>query len=167
MCQSSDIGEEMEAGKQREKVADIFASNLLMPNYLFRPPLMHASRLSFELAMDVAQQFRVSVTAALRRIVATDIFPAVLVSYGMKGRRWYEMAPRVDPSWVPKFDIDGRSRAITMIVARGKPTTVMKNSASIFFSRFDSSAHDVTEQFWSPYDGEVLGLFTFGKSAGF
>lgn len=167
MCQSGDIGEEVEAGKQREKVADAFASGLLMPSYLFRPCLTKASRPSFELAMDVARRFRVSVTAALRRIVATDIFPSVLVSYCIKGRRWYEMAPRVDPSWIPKFEIDGRSRALSVILTRGKPTTAIKSSASVFFGRIDSSAQDVTEQFWSPCEGEALGLFTFGRTAGF
>lgn len=161
MCQSKDIGEEREAGKQREKVADIFASNLLMPDYLFRPLIQVERRPTFELAMSVARTFRVSVTAAMRRIIASDLFPAVLVSYSIKGRRWYEKAPRVEASWTPTFEIDGRSRALHSLMRRGKPTTPLRSSASIFFSRHDSSAHDVTEQFWSPWEGEVLGLFVF------
>lgn len=162
MCQSKDIGEEQEAGKQREKVADIFASNLLMPNYLFRPLVQQSRRPTFELAMSLARDFRVSVTAATRRIVASDVFPAVVVSYTMKGRRWFERAPRIETSWTPKFEIDGRSRALSSLLNRGKPTTPIKTSASVFFDRIDASAHDVTEQFWSPYAGEVLGLFVFG-----
>ena len=165
MCQSADIGEEREAGKQREKVADRFASSLLMPNYLFHPVLREARRPSFELAMELARRFQVSVTAALRKIVASDLFPAVLVSYDIKARRWYEHAPQVDPSWVPSSEIDGRSRALSVLLSRGKPTTAIKTPASVFFSRSDASAHDVTEQFWSPCEGEALGLFVFGPSA--
>jgi Zn-dependent peptidase ImmA (M78 family) len=165
MCQSSDIGEEREAGKQREKVADLFASGLLMPRYLFRPLAQRSNRPSFELGMDLARRFRVSVTAALRRVVACDLFPTILVSYGIKGRRWYEKAPMVDDSWIPSFEIDGRSRALSTIIDRGKPTPAIKTPACIFFSRPDASAHDVTEQFWSPYEGEALGLFTFGRAA--
>lgn len=165
MCQSGDIGEEREAGKQREKVADRFASSLLMPDYLFKPLVQQTPRLSFELAMKLAGEFRVSVTAALRRIVASDVFPAIVVSYGIQGRRWYEKAPRVDERWVPKFEIDGRSRALSTLVQRGKPTTAIRTSASVFFGRADASAHSVTEQFWSPHDGEALGLLTLGPGA--
>lgn len=164
MCQGGDIGEEREAGKQREKVADRFASSLLMPDYLFRPLVLEARRPSFELAMKLGRLFEVSVTAALRKIVASDLFPAVVASYGIKGRRWYEKAPRIDPAWVPKFEIDGRSRALNVLLQRGKPSPPMKNSASVFFERSDASAFDVTEQFWSPYEGEVLGLFVFARS---
>jgi hypothetical protein len=115
--------------------------------------------------MELARQFRVSVTAAIRKVVASDLFPAVLVSYGIKSRRWYQLAPQMDPSWVPSFEIDARSRALSVLLARGKPNTPIKTTASIFFSRSDASAYDVIEQFWSPYDGEVLGLFVFGQGA--
>ena len=113
--------------------------------------------------MELARQFQVSVNAALRKTVASDLFPAVVVSYGIKGRRWYERAPRVDTSWVPKFDLDARSRALNVLLQRGKPCTPIKSSASVYFERSDASAFDVTEQFWSPYDGEVLGLFVFSE----
>lgn len=133
-------------------------------DYLFRPLIQGSHRPTFESAMELARQFQVSVTAALRRIVASDIFPAVVVSYGVRGRRWYERASRVDTSWVPKLDIDGRSRALNVLLQRGKPCTPIKSSASVFFERSDASAFDVTEQFWSPYEGEVLGLFVFGRT---
>lgn len=164
MCQPGEIFTDRAAAIGRERTADRFASDLLLPNYLLQPLLTNLQRPTFEAAMKVAGAFGVSVTASVRKLVATNKYPAMVVSYGKNTRRrWVHRAEQVDERWRPKFELDGRSPGLGILFGKRHLTNPVKVGAERHFECSDASMFDVYEQYWSPQDGEVLALLCFAR----
>ena len=65
--------------KGRERVADRFAAELLMPGFMFRPRIRPATRITCELLRQLAGEFRVSLHAVARRCAEIDTHPVMVV----------------------------------------------------------------------------------------
>jgi len=76
---SATLGVDLGTYKQREREADEFASNLLMPAGDFRAQV-EPERIKLELLWHCANRYRVSMTAAVRRWIALTDQPAALVA---------------------------------------------------------------------------------------
>lgn len=84
--------------QDREAAANRFAVELLMPAYLFKETArgMPATMAS---ASTLAQNFRVSLTAAAIRLVELGSFPAIVVCSNERGYRWSWRHPEI-PLWI-------------------------------------------------------------------
>lgn len=77
-----------------EQQADSFASDLILPNYLFRPAAKSIQRrLNLKEARDLAELFKASLSATLSKLVALDRFPIMIVRHGQAGRTWFSRSP--------------------------------------------------------------------------
>ncbi len=70
-----------------EVEADSFASSLLMPWSRFRPAAVKGRR-GLHAVLELANQFRTSLTATALRYVRADLFPCVLVKWSSEGYEW-------------------------------------------------------------------------------
>jgi hypothetical protein len=148
-----------------ERVADAYAADLLMPNYLFHPLACQQSKLSFKAVAALAGTFNTSHTATAIRLVENDQFPAVLVCHGRQGRKWFFRAPSVPDHWIPKHDLDADSSAIEVLFG-GKPddSTPVKVGAGAWFSCREAPQYEIHEQTMRISEEEVLTLLLFNNS---
>ena len=89
VCRSDEIGGWSGKAIDPERVADAYASDLLMPWFLFKPALRTVKRPSLALLRDIKTNFSVSLTAAAFRIIDSDQFPVMLIIHGEKKRKMF------------------------------------------------------------------------------
>src|SRR3954470_7540539 len=102
ICRSDEIDNARRGPTDPERVADDYASDLLLPRYILDPMLRGLPRINVAAARNVADAFDASLTATLIKIVETDIFPMLLVCHSREGRRWFRRSPSVPSRWFPQ-----------------------------------------------------------------
>jgi len=156
--------EEMRPGGalSRERVADSFAADLLMPAYLFKPLAQQHAKLTFKAVDALAESFKTSQTATAIRFVESNHTPALLVCHGKNGRKWFARAPSVPPRWFPQDNLDAESFAFDVLFA-GKPGDALprKIGADAWFDRRGVERFEVHEQSCRVGSDEILTLITF------
>ena len=68
-CGSADIGNPAHGPLAPESQADQFASDLLLPDFMFRPRAMKMKRIVLSAVREIAEEFNVSLTATLLKLV--------------------------------------------------------------------------------------------------
>jgi Zn-dependent peptidase ImmA (M78 family) len=58
-------------------LADQFASDLVLPSYMFRPRIAKMKRLSLSTVREIKEEFNVSLTATLLKLIEANRFPIV------------------------------------------------------------------------------------------
>ena len=145
-----------------ERVADGYAADLLMPNYLFRPVAQQQEKLTLKAVKAVADIFDTSVTATAIRLIESGLFPALLVCHGIHGKKWFTRAPSVPDHWFPIATLDANSSALNVLFGRrGDDPAPRKIGASAWFNCREAPYHDVHEQSMRTSDTEVLTLILF------
>lgn len=148
-----------------ERVADGYAADLLMPNYIFRPLARQQKNLTFKEVDVLADAFNASQTATAIRLVETNYFSAVLVCHGPNGRKWFVRAPGVPDKWFPQKLLDAESFAFGVQFG-GKPNdpSPRKIGADAWFDRFDAERFEVREQTVRTGPDETLTLLLISDS---
>lgn len=92
---SRDKQERFFTGTDKESLANRFASELLLPEEMFkrhfqnRPPTLETIR-------DLAEQFKASLTATARRVVDLGGHPAMVICSSRNKREWFRGSAEVD-----------------------------------------------------------------------
>jgi len=163
LCQADEIERPGAGSKNVERIADQFASDLLMPKYLFLPIAEKLGRPSLSVVRKLAEGFNTSHTATAIRLVETNQLPLLLVSHGKDGRRWFTRSQTVKSSWFPANDLAPDSLAFAMVYGKTAlnsmpPKTV---NALNWFGRQDASKFDVIEESFRVSGTEILTLLAF------
>ena len=142
-----------------ERVADGYAADLIMPEYLFWPAARQYAKLNFKVVNDLAGIFRTSLTATAIRCVDGDHSPGLLICHGSRGRKWFTRAPGVPSRWFPKDTLDADSFAFGVLYS-GNADDLMprKIGADAWFDRGEAANHEVHEQTIRISDDEILTL---------
>ena len=153
LCRSRDIGRPLSDGRRTsvaanpELQADAYASDLLLPGYLFRPMAADLDRLTLAAVRSLAEQFRTSLTATAIRALETNRFPAMLVCHGQSGMRWFRRPPIVPDRWFPRSDLQPGSPAFKSLYS-GAPEAKqpVASRASWWFDHPAAERFTVAEQ---------------------
>jgi IrrE N-terminal-like domain len=130
-----------------ERIADGYAADLLMPDYLFKPIARKKAKLTFKTVAELSDIFATSLTATAIRLVETDHTPAVLVCHGPNGRKWFARAPSVPQKWFPQNDLDVESCAFGIQFGGNIDyPTQRKIGADAWFDRRDADHFEIQEQ---------------------
>jgi len=159
-CHQRDISDGWDLARHQEKVANVFASRLLLPDFLIKPRAAGIRRLTFPEIEKVAAEFRASKSATARRIVELSVLPCLLVGYGAKGRRWFARSNLVPEQWFPNADLDAKSDALRCIFGGnqlGRPTKI---NAAAFFDCRGADRFDILEETILVGHQEVVTLLT-------
>jgi hypothetical protein len=142
-----------------ERVADNFASDLLLPHYLFRPIARQHPKLNLATVKAIADIFETSQTATAIRLVQADHATALLVCHGSRGRKWFVRSPSVPIRWFPRDNLDADSFAFGVLHG-GMPDDAFPRriGASAWFDRWEASRYEVLEQSLGTAEDEVLTL---------
>lgn len=94
----------------REKVANEYASEFLMPTYLFEKHV-RGSQISFDVILSIKDAFNVSLTAAAIKYVNYCEYPVLLMCYKAGNRKWYHKSKFVPDHFYPVSRLDSSSGA--------------------------------------------------------
>lgn len=147
LCQAEDIGRAAIGHLHPERIADRFASSLLMPAYLFRPIARAYPKADFQTVRAIADTSDTSRTATAIRLVEDRHFVACLVCHSSQGRKWFTRSPEVPVRWFPREDLAAESFAFALLFG-GAPEDRFprKIGADAWFDRWDAERYEVYEQ---------------------
>ena len=133
------------AGHDREGVANRYASELLLPQYLFQP-LFQNRAMTFETVRWLAEQFETSITATAMRAVQLTNSEAALICSSEHGRQWFELSPSAKEAqcW-PRRSLPVESGASALLKRDEEPTGLRKVPASVWFGGKNESIRNVVE----------------------
>ena len=158
-CQAADIGRAATGSLSPERIADRFAGNLLMPDYLFRPIARRFTKIDFEAVRKIANAFDTSRTATAIRLVEAGYFVGCLVCHGPRGRKWFARSRAVPDRWFPREELAADGFAIEVLFGRTTDNRFpRKVGADAWFDRFDAEQYEVHEQTIRIGDDEILTL---------
>jgi Zn-dependent peptidase ImmA (M78 family) len=142
-----------------ERIADSYAADLLMPNYLFQPIARQYQKLNFKTVTAIAEIFETSQTATAIRLVESNHFPAFVVCHGPQGRKWFARAPIVPDRWFPRDTLDSESFAFEVLHgSKSDDPLPRKIGADAWFDRWEAAKFEVQEQTMRTIEDEVLTL---------
>ncbi|SPP66385.1 ImmA/IrrE family metallo-endopeptidase [Nitrospira lenta] len=152
-------------GHDKEGVANRYAAELLLPQYLFQP-LLKQRLLTFEAVRWLAEQFETSITAtAIRAVQLTDSHAALICS-SEHGRQWFELSPRAKEAqcW-PRRSLSAESCASAILKRDEEPTGLRKVPASVWFGGKNASIRNVVEDTVRITANLVLSLVVWTSSS--
>lgn len=163
VCRPEDIGgSSTRRADDPERVADEYASDLILPRYLLSPLLKDVSRLTLKSLKEVAGAFKTSKTATLRKIVDLDRYPIMMVHNGRARRKYFRASPSLPSKWFPRDEASPDSSAFDMLFGAktelSSPRSVM---ATAWFDRGEASGFTLQEQSFALPENEVMTILTF------
>jgi hypothetical protein len=140
-----------------EKRANRFASDLLLPAKMFRP-LSKGLPVTFASVQQLADIFRMSLSATAIRLVEYGSYPAMLVCSGAGGRQWYVASSDVSGKLWP-VDRPGPSTCAAELLSRSNPALrPRKIGADQWIKNFRADQYWVKEDSISWVNQSVLSL---------
>jgi hypothetical protein len=159
VCRSDEIGRSGQNYPEAERVANLYASRLLMPSYILEPIAGAYPKLTFQTISAIADKFDTSITATAIRLVEGGHTPSLLVCHGPKGRKWFTRSPDVPDRWFPQDNLDPESYAFGVLFGnQPNDTTPHKIDADAWFDRDYAHRYEVQEQTFRTGDDEILTL---------
>jgi Zn-dependent peptidase ImmA (M78 family) len=165
-CGMSDIGNPAHGPLDPENQADQFASDLLLPDFMFRPRIVKMKRLMLAAAREIAEEFNVSLTATLLKLAESDRHPIIIVCHNKQRRRWFRAATMVPGWWFPKEDLDAESIAFEMLFGGAAEISyARKIGAEAWFEFRGVQRFEIQEQSFLLPNDEVLTLLILPADA--
>lgn len=158
-CGAADIDNPEHGPLNPESQADQFASDLLLPGFMLRPRLHKIKRISLSAAREVADEFKVSLSATLLKLADLDFFPIIAVCHNKHRRRYFHRAPMVPGWWFPRGDLDVESIAFEMLFGGAAEIShPRKIGADAWFDFRGAGRYEIQEQAFLLPNDEVMTL---------
>lgn len=165
-CGARDIGNPADEALNPEKQADQFASDLILPTFMVRPRIVKMKRPTLAAVREIADEFEVSDTATLLKIIDLDHFPILAVCHNKERRRWFRRAPMIPGWWFPQQDLDAESFAFDMLFASADESAFpRKVGADAWFEFRGVDRFEIQEQSFRLPNDEVLTLLILPDEA--
>jgi hypothetical protein len=143
-CQQRDMDRPWSALDQ-EAVANGFAADLLMPEFLFGPRV-NGKAVSFDTVDALAAEFSVSRSAAAIRVVDLGSYEAMALCSGRAGIEWFHGSKRVQGHFWPHKQLSRDSDAWDILMKGGmgnqRPQTV---DADDWIDHVDAAKYEILE----------------------
>ena len=160
ICRSDDIGNFSSIGK--EKAADDFASELLMPGYMFSPLARRCEHTCFKNILEFKDMFTTSITATALRLVEFSPEPCILVCYDRNGNRlWFKRNRDVPDRLFPNARLDSDTIAYDVLNKKQSNSYPSQIPAEAWFEGDGLSRYQVYEETIPVDNGKILTLLTW------
>lgn len=165
-CGREEISSPSSSALSPEGQADQFASELVLPDYMVKPRVARIKRLSLSKVREVAEEFDVSDTATLLKIVSLNQLPIVAVCHSKYGRRWFQRARMVPDWWFPRDELDHNSFAFEMLFGgKAESSHPQKVGAEAWFDFRGVGRFEIQEQSFLLPNDEILTTLTLPSEA--
>ena len=131
----------------KEKVANEYASELLMPSYLFSKHIKN-STISFDVILSIKEAFHVSLTAAAIRYVNFCDFAVILCCYGEQGRKWFHKSKYVPDYFYPVRAINKSSPGYKCALSARDGYMAHEVDADVWIDNRGAEDYEVMEVVW-------------------
>ncbi|MFK5949120.1 MAG: ImmA/IrrE family metallo-endopeptidase [Methylococcales bacterium] len=159
LCKKNDIKTNRSSSHKsvsgKEKVANEYASELLMPGYLFSKHI-RGSTISFDVILSIKESFQVSLTAAAIRYVNFCDFAVILCCYGRNGRKWFHKSKFVPEYVYPVRSIDKSSPGYQEALSGKNKHITHEVDADTWIDSRGAENHEVMEVVWNIGDGNMM-----------
>jgi len=161
-CLHEDIGNPSGKVKHKERDADRFAANLLMPWFLFKPIAQSFAHADFKATSQLSRRFKTSFVATAIRFVESNVIPAMIVCHDKEKRQWFRSSKDIPERWFPQDALDHDSFAFDILYGGAERNTrQQKVSAASWFDRSEAADYEIFEQSAPYIDGQVITLLEF------
>jgi hypothetical protein len=165
-CTNSDVCNPAHSELDPEKQADEFASDLILPTYLFRPIALKLKKPSLQAVREIAEEFETSLTATYLKLVSTNLFPMMVVIHDKSRRLWFRRSSGVSGWWFPRSELDPESFAFDMLFKGVSESTYpRKIGAGAWFDFKNCERFEVQEQSFSLPSSAVFTVLTLPSDA--
>lgn len=161
LCRSEDIGNPHYDPLNPERLADMYAADLLLPSYLFVPRAESLSAITFENIKALSKEFSTSVTATALRMVEYGPESAMLVCHNWRGRKWFYRPAHIPRRWFPQDKLDPASDAYSLLNGEAGISRQVRINARAWFEAPNAEHYDLFEQNFRIAEGEVLTVLIF------
>ncbi|MCW2282570.1 Zn-dependent peptidase ImmA (M78 family) [Rhodoblastus acidophilus] len=164
-CSSDEVEETKPGPLNPERQADGFASDLVLPTYMFRPIFAKLKRFRIQEAAEIAAEFNVSLTATLIKCVELNRLPIILACYRRSGYSWSRPAKMVPSWWRLHRTLDRETFAGRMLFDGASPEAwPRKMPADAWFDFRGAGDYEVQEQSVMLPGAEVLTILTIPEN---
>ncbi|MDP3328957.1 ImmA/IrrE family metallo-endopeptidase [Parvibaculum sp.] len=165
-CGAHDIGNPADDALNPEKQADQFASDLILPSFMVQPRMIKMKRPTLAAVREIADEFDVSDTATLLKIIDLDHFPILAVCHNKERRRWFRRAPMIPGWWFPRQELDHESFAFEMLFGDANESAFpRKIGADAWFEFRGVDRFEIQEQSFRLPNDELLTLLVLPDEA--
>lgn len=163
LCAGRDIGPHGDASKDGEAIANSFASQLLLPTYLFAPAAL-GKPLTIDSAQTLGVEFNASITATCIKMVRVAMVPAWVVCHSRGGLAWFFKSPSAPEELFLKRELHYDTEAFGMLYGEGEgKTRVRLDGGQLWFSDRQASRHQVRSQSFRVQAGTVVTVISLAK----
>jgi len=159
-CAKEDISPQGQRAKGVEDEANGFASQLILPSYLFEPMAAEKS-ITLDTADTLAQEFNASLSATAIKLMKSASVPAAILCHNPAGLAW-SMKNRLFPenAWIPK-ELHMETDAFELLyAATGGRTRARTQSAEHWLSWREAPWRNVVAQSVKLPNSQVLSLIS-------
>jgi Zn-dependent peptidase ImmA (M78 family) len=160
-CTGDVIGPQNAEAVSVEANANAYASQLVLPDYMVSP-WMEGRKFTLNVAVDLAETFHSSVTAAAIKLAKRSTSPVCVVCHNMHGRRWFVRSRPWPLDLYPVTQLHQNTAAFDIAFkATSRMSTPRKDQADWWLSGPDVwRAHVETQSMKLP-DGSALTTLAF------
>jgi len=147
----------------KERIANNYASELLIPNYLIEKYIDKHS-VSFETVQALKNAFDVSYTAAAIRYINFCDYPVILACYHKNtGRKWFHRSKEVPKYFYPVKNVDASSPGFRKLNNSTKQRQPNEVDANTWVDYRGSFHHEVMEVLW-PISNDMFMVFIWWEN---
>jgi Zn-dependent peptidase ImmA (M78 family) len=160
-----------------EKRANRFASDLLLPAKMFRP-LSEGLPMTFASVQQLADVFKMSLSATAIRLVEYGSYPAMLVCNSAVGREWYVASSTIEKRLWPVDRLDQVTQAAALLNRRAQATGPQDVRADHWIKNFRADRYWIKEDsilwtnqsvlslIWWEDESQLIDLDNFEEETG-
>lgn len=141
-----------------EREADNYASELLMPKFMFDPLARNLKRPTFDGVKELADIFNTSITATAIRLVNINVWPLVIVCHSKDGRVWFNRSKDVPERWFPQKELSQESMAFDQVFGNEERVRAQKATADTWFDNREAERYEIIEDAMRISNNQVLSL---------
>ncbi|MBU1223472.1 MAG: ImmA/IrrE family metallo-endopeptidase [Gammaproteobacteria bacterium] len=159
ICAKEDISPQNDAAKSAEAIANGFASQLILPSYLF-DPIAAGMPITLDSADKIRMAFRAGLTTTALKLVKGTGKAAAIVCHGLQGRQWFALSPGWPEYMRLAAELNYETEAFELLYAADKAgkTTLRQEAASRWISGRQGQELKVRSQSVKLADGVVLSV---------
>lgn len=157
LCQDKDLHAAWGHRQDPESRANQYAADLLLPAYMFKPRAAGCD-MTFQTVRALADEFQTSRTATAIRLVEKGPSPAMLVCFGVEGRRWFSRGPDVPHEIWPSKQLDHETTAFEVLFAGKDQQRPAETDANAWIEHRDAYRYTVFEDSIKVADDAVLTI---------
>lgn len=161
ICAKEDISPQNDAARNSEANANAFASQLILPSYLF-DPIVEGMPVNLDSVEKVRQEFNAGLTSTALKLVKGSEKTVALICHDLSGRQWFALSSGWPDSFRLSGELNYETEAFELLYSADKTgkTTLRQESATRWLSGRQVQEMKVRSQSVKLVEGVILSMIS-------